>query len=202
MTRLSEHLRPVVRDIVINRLIAGPWYPMRLRSRLLSMVGHEVHPGATVAPNVFLGARKGLHLAEGSYINYGCFLDLCAPVTMARNSALSYECMIMTCTHEKGLPGSDKTFGDVKPQPVSIGEGTWIGARSVILPGVTIGEFCIVAAGSVVTKDCAPNGIYAGVPAVRKGDLHESGHARPPGAVGHATRPGVAEPAARPRGHE
>lgn len=49
--------------------------------------------------------------------------------------------------------------------PVSIGNDVWIGCNSIILKGVTIGEGCIIQAGSVVLKDCRPNCIYGGNPA-------------------------------------
>ena len=49
--------------------------------------------------------------------------------------------------------------------PVTIGANTWIGARAVVLPGVVIGDFCIVAAGAVVTKDVPDYTVVAGVPA-------------------------------------
>ncbi|MEU2349091.1 acyltransferase [Modestobacter sp. NPDC049651] len=174
MRPLREHLGPVVRDVLLNKLVNGPWYPSRLRPRLLSLVGHDVHPQAVVLPNVFLGARTGLVMAEGSHVSYGCFLDLGAPVTFERYSGISYETMVITSTHGKGSPGSGKAYSDViEPAPVHIGEGTWVGARCVIMPGVTIGRGCIIAAGSVVTRDCAPYGLYAGVPAVRKAELAE-----------------------------
>lgn len=55
--------------------------------------------------------------------------------------------------------------GPSTQEPITVQEGTWIGARSTILPGVTIGAGVIVAAGSVVTRDCDPHSLYAGVPA-------------------------------------
>jgi maltose O-acetyltransferase len=172
--RIREHLGPVVRDIVVNRIINGAWYPTRFRSWLLTMVGHEIHPTARVLPHVFLGSRRGLQVAEGAYINYGCFLDLCAPTIMEPYSGLGYEAMVITCTHEKADHRFPSAYGEPAQAPVRIGEGTWVGARVVILPGVTIGANCIVAAGSVVAKDCEPNGFYAGVPAVRKGERPEA----------------------------
>lgn len=51
---------------------------------------------------------------------------------------------------------------------VIIKDGAWIGAKSIILPGVTIGGCCIIAAGSIVTKDTEPYSLYAGNPAVFK----------------------------------
>ena len=55
--------------------------------------------------------------------------------------------------------------------PIVIGAGSWLGARSIVLPGVSIGEGCIVGAGSVVTCDCEPDGIYVWAPARRTRDL-------------------------------
>ena len=53
----------------------------------------------------------------------------------------------------------------VSTQPVVIGDDVWIGANAVILPGVTIGRHCVVAAGAVVTKDVPDNTVVGGVPA-------------------------------------
>ncbi len=54
---------------------------------------------------------------------------------------------------------------DENKTDVSIGNDVWIGAKSVILPGVTIGDGAVIAAGSIVNKDVAPYSIVAGVPA-------------------------------------
>ena len=53
----------------------------------------------------------------------------------------------------------------VKNAPIHIGNGTWIGARAIILPGVTIGSRCLVAAGAVVSKDVPDDTLVAGNPA-------------------------------------
>jgi acetyltransferase-like isoleucine patch superfamily enzyme len=53
----------------------------------------------------------------------------------------------------------------VSTNPVTIGDDIWIGANAVILPGVTIGDHSVVAAGAVVTKDVPPHTLVAGVPA-------------------------------------
>lgn len=62
-----------------------------------------------------------------------------------------------------------------KTQPVNIRKGVWIGAGAIVLPGVTIGEFSVVAAGTVVVKDIPPYSVAAGVPArvVRKFSVEE-----------------------------
>lgn len=75
------------------------------------------------------------------------------------------------------IPGSH-TIGDGSrragrgtAKPISIGSGCWIGAKSIILGGVNIGEGCVVAAGAVVTRDIPPNSLVAGVPARVKRQL-------------------------------
>lgn len=72
-------------------------------------------------------------------------------------------------THDIG--DSEMRGGRVKSQPIVVEDGCWICSRVTILPGVTIGKGCVIAAGAVVTKDCLPNGLYAGVPAKRIKDL-------------------------------
>jgi acetyltransferase-like isoleucine patch superfamily enzyme len=74
-----------------------------------------------------------------------------------------------TSYHEIGA--SQRRQGAIEQQPIRVGAGTWIGTRAVVLPGVTIGPGCVIAAGAVVTKDCEANGLYMGLPAVRVRDL-------------------------------
>lgn len=62
-------------------------------------------------------------------------------------------------------------LGGGKVGKIIVESGCWIGANVTILPGVTIGHGCIVGAGSLVTKDCMPNGLYVGSPAKRIRDL-------------------------------
>ena len=66
-------------------------------------------------------------------------------------------------THEKG--NKNQRAGKPIYKDIVVGQGSWIGARCTILPGVTIGEGCIIAAGSVVTTDIPQNTLYGGVPA-------------------------------------
>lgn len=71
-------------------------------------------------------------------------------------------------THELGE--SNNRAGKAYAKNIIVGQGTWIGANVTILPNVKIGKGCVIAAGSVLTKDCEDNCMYAGVPAkiVRK----------------------------------
>ena len=68
---------------------------------------------------------------------------------------------IATLNHGLPLETRNTTY----PSPVIIGENVWIGSNATILPGVTIEDNSVVAAGAVVTKDVPKNTVVAGVPA-------------------------------------
>jgi acetyltransferase-like isoleucine patch superfamily enzyme len=77
--------------------------------------------------------------------------------------------MLVTSSHAVGP--CERRAGPLKPAPITVGDGCWIGAGAVLLPGVTVHDGCVIASGAVVTGDCAADGLYAGVPARRVRDL-------------------------------
>ncbi|GAA1460717.1 acyltransferase [Williamsia maris] len=159
-----QELGFLFRDVVINTVISSTLVPRTLRATLVRLVGHRgVSSRALISPGVFLGARTGLTMEPGTIINYGSFLDLGAPVTMAENAGVGYEVMLITCSHEMGP--SHRRYGVADNRPIVIGAGAWVGSRATILPGVTVGAGCVIGVGSVVTADCVDNGVYMGTPA-------------------------------------
>lgn len=172
MGKLSRHAAVAFRDVVQNGWVASSLVPVGLRGRALRRLGHDIHPTAGIKPGQWLGATNGLTVGANSFINYGCFFDLGAPTTIGANTHFGYGVRVLTCTHVIGP--ADKRCGESTAAPVVIGDGCWIGADVVIQPGVTIGSGCVVATGSVVVKDCEPNTMYAGVPAVLKGSLPDA----------------------------
>ena len=74
-------------------------------------------------------------------------------------------------THEIGTVKRRASTGITKE--IHVGDGTWIGADSVIMPGVTIGKGCIIGTGSLVIEDCEDNYIYVGRPAKKLRKLEE-----------------------------
>ena len=99
----------------------------------------------------------------------GCRFEEYAPIVIGDGVEFGPEVALLTASHEIGGPGH--RAGTPYVSPVRIGDGCWLGARVTVLPGVTIGRGCLVAAGAVVASDCAPDGLYAGVPARRVRDL-------------------------------
>ncbi len=107
-------------------------------------------------------------IGRGTRINRGCFFDTSSPIRIGERCSIGMETMFVTSTH--AIADHDRRAGTSTPQPIEIGDGCWIGARATILPGVTVGDGAVIAAGAVVACDCEEDTLYAGVPAraVRK----------------------------------
>lgn len=104
--------------------------------------------------------RDGLTIGAFTRINRNCCLDARGPLRIGSNVSISPEVTILTAFHRM----DDPQFR-VESRPVVIEDHVWIGTRSTILSGVTLGRGSVVAAGAVVTRDVAPLEVVAGVPA-------------------------------------
>jgi maltose O-acetyltransferase len=104
--------------------------------------------------------REGLRIGAHSRINRDCCLDARGSLQIGDNVSVSPEVMILTAYHRH----DDDNF-PVETRAVTIEDHVWIGTRAMIMPGVTLGRGCVVAAGAVVTRDVPPLTIVAGIPA-------------------------------------
>lgn len=126
-------------------------------------------------------SRKGLSkignakvfMAEHAQINAHCMLLSARDIYIGRNSTLAYGVAVLTSANPNAPYNILCKIYPPLQAEVHIGDNVWVGARSVILPGVTIGNNVVVAAGSVVTKDVPNNVMVAGVPAVVKKSLED-----------------------------
>lgn len=157
MPRLPD----VAFTLAVNVIGASPLVPKRVRRVLLRSFGVRIGR-ASVCARSFVGSPK-LQIGDGTFVNVGVFLDGLGTITVGRNVHLAMGAMVLTGTHEIG--GPERRAGALTSADVVIGDGAWIGARATLLPGVTIGRGAVIAAGSVVTGDCEPDSLYAGVPA-------------------------------------
>lgn len=114
-----------------------------------------------------------IEISEGTFINRECkfYSSYCkdSKITIGENCYLGMNVSMITISHKIG--DMQKRAGENFYKSITIGNGCWIGANTTILPGVNIEKGCIIGAGSVATKDCKANGLYAGVPAKRIKDL-------------------------------
>ncbi len=100
-----------------------------------------------------------IRIGNGTYLNRNTEIVAATSVTIGRDCKIARDVIIMD-TDQHPLPD-----GTLRAAPVSIGDRAWIGARAIVLKGVTIGHDAIVGAGSTVTKDVPPGAVVAGVPA-------------------------------------
>ena len=101
-------------------------------------------------------------LGENFYANYNCTILDIAPVTIGDNVMLAPGVGIYTAGHP--VHPDARRSGYEYGRPITIGDDVWIGANSVICPGVTIGSGAVIGAGSVVTRDVPANVVAAGNP--------------------------------------
>lgn len=117
------------------------------------------------------GGGGHFSMGSNSVINQRCRLDNRGGITIGSNVSISANTLILTADHD---PQSPEFAGRLKP--VTIMDRVFIGTRAMILPGVSIGEGAVVAAGSVVTKDVPAHTIVAGVPASPIGTRNQELH--------------------------
>ena len=146
---------------VANVISPSPLIPNPVRRALLRTVGIRIgHSG--VAPGCFVGSPR-LFIGHRSFVNVAVFFDGSGNISVGDRVHIAMGAMLLTSSHELGE--SAQRAGTLTASDVTIGNGAWIGARAIVMPGVTVGDGAIVAAGSVVTKSCEPNTLYAGIPA-------------------------------------
>ena len=114
----------------------------------------QVHGGA----NVWF--PRMLEIGENSWIGKEVNLYCVAPIKVGANAVISEGAFVCTAEHDM-----TSTRFELKTAPISIGDMAWVSARAIILPGRTIGEGAVVAAGAVVTHDVEPWTVVAGNPA-------------------------------------
>jgi maltose O-acetyltransferase len=142
----------------------------RLRRLLLNGAGAQIGSAGIMHGVHFGGDLSKLRIGNHSFINIGVSLHPTGGITIGDYVALGPNVVIFTGTHDIG-PASCRAVQPPKFLPVVIGDGCWLGAGVIVHPGITIGPGCVIASGAVVTSNCEPNGLYVGVPAVRKREL-------------------------------
>ena len=135
------------------------------RVRICRWHGANIADRVVLGPGIHLIGRSGLQIAPGVSIARDVTLDARGGLTLGQDALIGFECVLLTSTHNSPAVGIPVQTQGMYCAGVSVGARSWLGARVIVLPGVSIGTDVIVGSGSVVTKDLASNSIYAGVPA-------------------------------------
>ena len=158
---------------LVGELNTGYHSPDEVRTLLGRIWGQPLDASVRMFPPFYTAFGKTTRVGKEVFINFGCtFLDQ-GGITIEDGVFIGPGAKIIT----EGHPEQPEMRHTLQVEPVMIRRNAWIGAGAIILPGVTVGENAIVAAGAVVTKDVPDNAVVAGVPAKMlrniKTDYHE-----------------------------
>ena len=163
-TEFERHKSSIIyvkEKIGIGRQIG---YTGKLKTTFIMKQNSELHVNGKfyfyTGCKVVLQENAKLILGNGSFINVDSKIYCSNLIEIGDNTFIGEEVIIRDTDEHKVIRENY-----VKTNPIKIGNHVWIGMRSIILKGVTIGDNCIVAAGSVVTKSIPNNCLVAGVPA-------------------------------------
>lgn len=135
--------------------------PAEIRDLLSKITGAEIDKSVDVFTPLYINYGKHTKIGKNVFINFDCvFLDL-GGITIEDNVLIAPQVSLLS----EGHPVSPNNRHSLVPGRIHIGKNSWIGAGATILPGVTVGENAVVAAGAVVSKDVPANTVVGGVPA-------------------------------------
>ncbi|CAN5186969.1 sugar O-acetyltransferase [soil metagenome] len=165
--RLDDPQYPKVQEVVtrairlISELNANSIDVGQVRDRLSVVIGTEVDESTTIFAPFYTNFGRFIKIGKNVFVNHACtFLDM-GGISLEDNVLIGPKVNLITENH----PMEPENRQSLVCRPILIKRNAWIGAAATILPGVTIGENAVVAAGAVVTRDVPANTIVAGVPA-------------------------------------
>lgn len=103
-----------------------------------------------------------LVVGDNCWLGEGCWIDNLDKVFIGSNVCISQGAMLLTGNHDYTLSSMP-----YRNAAIHIGDGAWIGAKTVVCPGVTVHDNAVLTVGSVAAKDMKADGIYQGNPAVK-----------------------------------
>ncbi len=146
-----------------------PWLKKHSRKWYKSLGVKFLGSGQYFSPNCrIVGKYSNIVLHANAEINNYCMLLAKNRIEIGENSTLAYGASVLTSANPNGPKNELAKLYPAMTAPVVIGTNVWVGANATILPGVTIGDMSVVAAGSIVTKDVPSGVLVAGNPAVIK----------------------------------
>ena len=140
-----------------------------LRAAYLRLVGAKIGSNTVLQPfrmyNIYRTGFRGLRIGSNCFISDDVLLDLADKIEMEDHVTLASRVTILTHTNVGYKDHPLQQFFPAFSKGVKLCYGCFIGANALIMPGVTVGECSLVAAGSVVTKDVPPWSVVGGTPA-------------------------------------
>jgi putative colanic acid biosynthesis acetyltransferase WcaF len=142
-------------------LVRSYWFPFSaFKVWVLNRFGAEIGQQVRIKPGVRVKFPWRLKVGNSVWIGENVWLDNLAPITLESHVCLSQGVYLCTGNHDWSHPEFK-----LMPAPIHIEQGSWIAARAVIGPGVTVGQGAVLGLGSVTGRSLQPMTIYGGNPA-------------------------------------
>ncbi|MBE7171715.1 MAG: sugar O-acetyltransferase [Williamsia sp.] len=151
----------VSRTMQLSVELNGAGTPDLIRRKLSEITGSEIDASTTLFAPFYTNVGRFIKIGKNVFINHACsFLDL-GGITIEDDVLIGPKVNLITENH----PLNPLERKVLVCRPIVIKRNAWIGAGVTVLPGVTVGENAVIAAGAVVNKDVPPNTVVGGVPA-------------------------------------
>lgn len=135
--------------------------PEEIIQLMEQITGHPVDESLRMFPPFYTDFGKNIQFGQDVFINSGCHFQDQGGIKIGNGALIGHNVVLATINHDLDPAQNRKNHY----APITIGDHVWIGSNATILSGITIGDWAVVAAGAVVTKDVPPKTIVGGVPA-------------------------------------
>lgn len=135
--------------------------PDELRKIMERLIGKKLDDTFRLFPPFYTDFGKNIIIGKDVFINSGCHFQDQGGITIGDGSLIGHNVVLATINHDLNPKNDRKNHY----APIKIGAHVWIGSNTTVLPGVSIGDWAVVAAGAVVTKDVPPYTVVGGLPA-------------------------------------
>lgn len=132
----------------------------KYRVLLVRLFGGDIDWNVSINPSATIDYPWNLKMKNRSSLGEKCWVYAMAPIVIGEFSCIGKDVYLLTGSHD-----IEKATFDLVTRPITIGNGCWIATDSTVLPGIDIGDYSVVAAGSVVCRPVEPNSVVGGNPA-------------------------------------
>lgn len=146
---------------ITSELNTGYHEPKEVNELFSKLIGKEVDETFFMFPPFYTDFGKNITVGKNVFINIGCSFQDRGGITIGDGTQIGMNVTIATLNHGFDLESRNTTY----PLPVKIGKNVWIGSNVTIVPGVSIGDNSVIAAGAVVAKNIPTNVVAGGCPA-------------------------------------
>jgi putative colanic acid biosynthesis acetyltransferase WcaF len=157
----ASRLKQALWFLVNAVFLSAGWQPFSgLRRFFLRLFGAKLEKGLVFKPGISVKYPWRLSIGNHSWIGENVWIDNLDDVSIGNNVCISQGALLLTGNHDY-----KKATFDLMTGPIVLEDGCWIGAKSIVCPGVRVGTHAVLTVGSVATSDLKPYTIYQGNPA-------------------------------------